>query len=145
MASVNKIILLGNVGKDPEMRYLASGMALCSTSLATSTRRKDKTTGEMVEETQWHRLNFFDKLAEVAGQYVKKGGQIYVEGRLKYGEYTDKDGVKRQTTDVLVSEMQLLGGRDQGGAKPSVPSRPKPATKPANSGFDDMADDIPFN
>jgi single-strand DNA-binding protein len=142
MASVNKIILMGNVGKDPELRYAPSGMAMCSVSLATSTKRKDKSSGEYVEETQWHRLNFFDKLAEIAGQYVKKGGQIYVEGRLKYGEYTDKDGVKRQTTDVLVSEMQLLGSREQGGAKPS-PSQPAP--KPTGSGFDDMSNsDYPF-
>jgi single-strand DNA-binding protein len=140
MASVNKIILMGNVGKDPEIRHLSSGMAVCSVSLATSTKRKDKSTGEYVEETQWHRLNFFDKLAEIAGQYVKKGGQIYVEGRLKYGKYTDKDGVERQSTDIIVSEMQLLGSRDQG----SKPASQAAAAKPAGSGFDDMDDDIPF-
>jgi single-strand DNA-binding protein len=165
MASVNKVILMGNCGRDPEVRYLPSGSAVATVTLATSTRRKDKTTGEMVEETQWHRLNFFDRLAEICGEYVKKGTQIYVEGRLRYGKYTDKDGVERQTTDITVSEMQLLGSRQgaggaEGGSSTSNYSKPaprpaaaasaapaaaKPAAKPAGgSGFDDMDDDIPF-
>ena len=164
MASVNKVILMGNCGRDPEVRYLPSGSAVATVTLATSTRRKDKTTGEMVEETQWHRLNFFDRLAEICGEYVKKGTQIYVEGRLRYGKYTDKDGVERQTTDITVSEMQLLGSRQGAGApeggtstggytKPAprpaaaagaAPAAAKPAQKPAGSGFDDMDDDIPF-
>ena len=164
MASVNKVILMGNCGRDPEVRYLPSGSAVATVTLATSTRRKDKTTGEMVEETQWHRLNFFDRLAEICGEYVKKGTQIYVEGRLRYGKYTDKDGVERQTTDITVSEMQLLGSRQGAGApeggastggyskpapRPAVaagaaPAAAKPAAKPAGSGFDDMDDDIPF-
>ncbi len=164
MASVNKVILMGNCGRDPEVRYLPSGSAVATVTLATSTRRKDKATGEMVEETQWHRLNFFDRLAEICGEYVKKGSQIYVEGRLRYGKYTDKDGVERQTTDITVSEMQLLGSRQgaggqEGGSSTSNYSKPaprpaaaagaapaaaKPAAKPAGSGFDDMDDDIPF-
>jgi len=163
MASVNKVILMGNCGRDPEVRYLPSGSAVATVTLATSTRRKDKATGEMVEETQWHRLNFFDRLAEICGEYVKKGTQIYVEGRLRYGKYTDKDGVERQTTDITVSEMQLLGSRQGAGApeggastggytKPAprpaaagaAPAAAKPAAKPAGSGFDDMDDDIPF-
>ena len=164
MASVNKVILMGNCGRDPEVRYLPSGSAVATVTLATSTRRKDKTTGEMVEETQWHRLNFFDRLAEICGEYVKKGTQIYVEGRLRYGKYTDKDGIERQTTDITVNEMQLLGSRQGAGApeggastggytKPAprpaaaagaVPAAAKPAAKPAGSGFDDMDDDIPF-
>ncbi|MEY4294931.1 MAG: putative single-stranded DNA-binding protein [Pseudomonadota bacterium] len=164
MASVNKVILMGNCGRDPEVRYLPSGSAVATVTLATSTRRKDKATGEMVEETQWHRLNFFDRLAEICGEYVKKGTQIYVEGRLRYGKYTDKDGVERQTTDITVSEMQLLGSRQGAGApeggsstsnysKPAprpaaaagaAPAAAKPAQKPAGSGFDDMDDDIPF-
>lgn len=167
MASVNKVILMGNCGRDPEVRYLPSGSAVATVTLATSTRRKDKATGEMVEETQWHRLNFFDRLAEICGEYVKKGTQIYVEGRLRYGKYTDKDGVERQTTDITVSEMQLLGSRQgaggaEGGSSTSNYSKPaprpaaaagaaaaapaaaKPAAKPAGSGFDDMDDDIPF-
>lgn len=138
MASVNKVILLGNCGRDPEVRYLASGMAVASVTIATSTKRKDKASGEMVEETQWHRVQAFDKLAEVFGQYVKKGSSIYVEGRLKYGKYTDKDGVEKQTTDIIVTEMQMLGG------KPGGEQAPRPAPKPSGSGFDDMDDDIPF-
>jgi single-strand DNA-binding protein len=164
MASVNKVILMGNCGRDPEVRYLPSGSAVATVTLATSTRRKDKTTGEMVEETQWHRLNFFDRLAEICGEYVKKGSQIYVEGRLRYGKYTDKDGVERNTVDITVSEMQLLGSRQGAGApeggatsgytKPAprpaaagaagAATAAKPAAKPAGSGFDDMDDDIPF-
>ncbi len=164
MASVNKVILMGNCGRDPEVRYLPSGAAVATVTLATSTRRKDKATGEMVEETQWHRLNFFDRLAEICGEYVKKGTQIYVEGRLRYGKYTDKDGIERQTTDITVNEMQLLGSRQGAGApeggastggysKPAprpaaaagaAPAAAKPAAKPAGSGFDDMDDDIPF-
>ena len=160
MASVNKVILMGNCGRDPEVRYLPSGSAVATVTLATSTRRKDKATGEMVEDTQWHRLNFFDRLAEICGEYVKKGTQIYVEGRLKYGKYTDKDGIERNTVDITVNEMQLLGSRQgaggsEGGA--SVGGYSKPAPRPqaaaaapaapaakASSGFDDMDDDIPF-
>ncbi len=162
MASVNKVILMGNCGRDPEVRYLPSGAAVATVTLATSSKRKDKATGEMVEDTQWHRLNFFDRLAEICGEYVKKGSQIYVEGRLKYGKYTDKDGVERNTVDITVSEMQLLGSRQgageaggMGGGQSGGYSKPaprpvaaapaaKPAQKPAGSGFDDMDDDIPF-
>lgn len=162
MASVNKVILMGNCGRDPEVRYLPSGSAVATVTLATSTRRKDKATGEMVEETQWHRLNFFDRLAEICGEYVKKGSQIYVEGRLRYGKYTDKDGIERNTVDITVTEMQLLGSRQgaggqEGGSSTSNYSKPAPrpaasaatpaasAAKPAGgSGFDDMDDDIPF-
>ncbi len=161
MASVNKVILVGNCGRDAEIRYLPSGQAVANVTLATSTRRKDKTSGEMVEETQWHRITFFERLAEIAGEYVKKGRPIYVEGRLKYGKFTNKDGVEQNTCDIIATEMQLLGSRegmggpggdDSGGgyARPSAPaSRPAPrqqapaATKPS-SGFDDMDDDIPF-
>ena len=114
MASVNKVILVGNCGRDPEVRYAASGMAVATVSIATSSKRKDKTSGEMLEETQWHRVTFYERLAEIAGEYLKKGGSVYIEGRLKYGKYTDKDGVERNTTDIVASEMQLLGGR--GGA-----------------------------
>jgi single-strand DNA-binding protein len=169
MASVNKVILMGNCGRDPEVRYLPSGAAVATVTLATSSKRKDKATGEMVEDTQWHRLNFFDRLAEICGEYVKKGTQIYVEGRLKYGKYTDKDGVERNTVDITVNEMQLLGSRQgaggeggggmsgggqSGGYSKPAPrpaaaagapaARPAPAAKPAGSGFDDMDDDIPF-
>lgn len=145
MASVNKVTLLGNVGRDPEMRYSASGMAMCNISLATSSKRKDKNTGEVIEETQWHRVQFYDKLAEIVGQYVKKGKSVYVEGRIKYGKFTDQAGVEKSTVDIVAESMQLLGGRDddqggrqqeqrpqqeQGGYRNSG-GRPAPGTAPA--------------
>ena len=122
MASVNKVILVGNVGRDAEIRYLPSGAAVANVTLATSSRRKDRNSGEMVEDTQWHRVQFFDRLAEIAGEYVKKGRPIYIEGRLKYGKYTDQSGVERNTVDIIATELQLLGGREgmggvAGGAK----------------------------
>lgn len=161
MASVNKVILVGNCGRDPEIRYLPSGQAVANVSVATTSRRKDKTSGEFVEETQWHRVTFFERLAEIVGEYVKKGSPIYVEGRLTYRKYTDKDGVEKQATDIVASELQLLGrregmggpagGDDEGGGqrRAPAPSRaPAPAARPAapkpSTGFDDMDDDIPF-
>jgi single-strand DNA-binding protein len=165
MASVNKVILVGNCGRDPEVRYAPSGAAICNISIATSSRRKDKASGESIEETQWHRVTFYDRLAEIAGEFLKKGRPVYVEGRLKYGKYTDKDGVERNTVDIVATEMQLLGGREGGagggygddaggGGAPmrSAPSArasaPAPAPRPAPAktatGFDDMDDDIPF-
>ncbi|MES3011413.1 MAG: single-stranded DNA-binding protein [Pseudomonadota bacterium] len=168
MASVNKVILVGNCGRDPEIRYLPSGQAVANVSVATSTRRKDKNSGETVEDTQWHRVTFYDRLAEIAGEYVKKGRPIYVEGRLKYGTYTDKTtGVEKNTVDIIATELQLLGGRegmggpggDEGGgggySRPPAPAprsaAPAPAPAPrqqtpakSSSGFDDMDDDIPF-
>jgi single-strand DNA-binding protein len=166
MASVNKVILIGNCGRDPEIRYLPSGQAVANVSIATTSRRKDRTSGETVEDTQWHRVTFYDRLAEIAGEYVKKGRPIYVEGRLKYGKYTDQAGVEKNTVDIIATEMQLLGGRegmggpsggDEDGGTPArrpapaprpaasaaPASRPAPAARPA-SGFDDMDDDIPF-
>jgi single-strand DNA-binding protein len=162
MASVNKVILIGNCGRDPEIRYLPSGQAVANISIATTSRRKDRTSGETVEDTQWHRVTFYDRLAEIAGEYVKKGRPIYIEGRLKYGKYTDQAGVEKNTVDIIATEMQLLGAREgmgapsggdeEGGAparrpaaRPAAASAPasKPAAKPA-SGFDDMDDDIPF-
>jgi single-strand DNA-binding protein len=152
MASVNKVIILGNVGRDPEVRYLPSGQAVANVSIATSSRRKDKSTGETVEDTQWHRVVFYDRLAEIAGEYVKKGRPIYIEGRLKYGSYTDKNtGVEKPTCDIVATELQLLGGREQGGdagqtqqtQRPAQPQRERQPA-PAKSGFEDMDDDIPF-
>ncbi|MBJ7419810.1 MAG: single-stranded DNA-binding protein [Rhodoferax sp.] len=161
MASVNKVILVGNCGRDPEIRYLPSGQAVANVSIATSSRRKDKNTGESIEDTQWHRVTFYDRLAEIAGEYLKKGRPAYIEGRLKYGKYTDQAGVEKNTVDIIATELQLLGGRegmgapsegDDGGqrraapaARPSAPApaRTAPAARPA-SGFDDMDDDIPF-
>ena len=149
MSSVNKIILLGNCGRDPEIRYLPSGQAVANISVATSTRRKDKKSGETVEETQWHRITFFDRLAEVVSQYVTKGSQIYVEGRIKYGKFTNKDGVEQNTCDIIATEMQLLGGKPDGQAARPVQSAPQKAPQTrvvatAGGGFEDMSDDIPF-
>ena len=162
MASVNKVILIGNCGRDPEIRYLPSGQAVANVSIATSSRRKDKNSGEMIEDTQWHRVTFYDRLAEIAGEYVKKGRPIYVEGRLKYGKYTDQSGVEKNTVDIIATEMQLLGKRegmgapdDEGGGmqrRAAPPQRSAPQAAPAArqapakapSGFDDMDDDIPF-
>jgi single-strand DNA-binding protein len=167
MASVNKVILVGNCGRDPEIRYLPSGQAVANVSVATSSRRKDKNSGETIEDTQWHRVTFYDRLAEIAGEYVKKGQPIYVEGRLKYGKYTDQAGVEKNTVDIIATEMQLLGkregmggpGPDDGGgggggggysrptpaSRPAAPAqRPAPAAARPASGFDDMDDDIPF-
>ncbi len=164
MASVNKVILVGNCGRDPEIRYLPSGQAVANVSVATSSRRKDKNSGEMIEDTQWHRVTFYDRLAEIAGEYVKKGRPIYVEGRLKYGKYTDQAGVEKNTVDIVATELQLLGGRegmggneDSGSGGYSRPAaaapraqapaaRQAPAAAPVrqSSGFDDMDDDIPF-
>jgi single-strand DNA-binding protein len=162
MASVNKVILVGNCGRDPEIRYLPSGQAVANVSVATSSRRKDKNTGETIEDTQWHRVTFYDRLAEIAGEYVKKGRPIYVEGRLKYGKYTDQAGVEKNTVDIVATELQLLGAREGMGSpsdgeegsaparrpaapasRPAPPPRQAPAAK-APTGFDDMDDDIPF-
>jgi len=115
MASVNKVILIGNCGRDPEVRYTPSGTAICNVSVATSSRRKDKASGESIEDTQWHRVTFYDRLAEIAGECLKKGKPVYIEGRLKYGKYTDKDGIERNTVDIVAEQMQMLGGRDSGG------------------------------
>ena len=160
MASVNKVILLGNCGRDPEVRYLPSGQAVANVSIATSSRRKDRNSGEMVEDTQWHRVTFYDRLAEIAGEYVKKGRPLYVEGRIKYGKYTDQSGVEKNTVDIIATELQLLGGRegggggmgggDEGGAPAPRAAAPRAAAPAASrtpqgkTGFDDMDDDIPF-
>ena len=159
MASVNKVILIGNLGRDPEVRYAPSGAAICNVTIATSRQWKNKESGERQEETEWHRVVFYDRLAEIAGEYLKKGRPVYVEGRLKTRKWTDKDGVEKYTTEIIAQEMQLLGSRDGGGgggmpdegsaaprsapaARSAAPAA-KPAAKPA-SGFDDMDDDIPF-
>lgn len=151
MASLNKVQLIGNAGRDPEVRYLPSGQAVTNVSIATTSRRKDKQSGETVEDTSWHRLVFYDRLAEVAGEYIKKGRSVYVEGRIKYGTYTDKTtGVEKNTVDIVVSELQLLGGRDSAGeGAPAQTQQPQrraaaPASSAPKGGFDEMDDDIPF-
>lgn len=151
MASLNKVQIIGNCGKDAEVRYLPSGVAVANVSVATTSRRKDKNSGEVIEETQWHRVTFYDRLAEVAGEYLKKGKPVYVEGRLKYGTYVDKTtGVEKPTCDIIATEMQLLGGRDDSDravdrSTSQAPARQAPTQAPRPpSGFDDMDDGIPF-
>jgi len=172
MASVNKVILIGNLGRDPEVRYTANGGAICNLGLATTRTWKNKETGERQEETEWHRVVLYDRLAEIAGEYLKKGRSVYVEGRLKTRKWTDKDGVEKYTTEVVANEMTLLGSRndnagggagaagggdyadaDAGSSAPAPrrsappPRAPAPASRPApksSTGFDDMDDDIPF-
>jgi len=167
MASVNKVIIVGNLGRDPETRYMPNGEAVTNIAVATTESWKDKNSGEKKELTEWHRITFYRKLAEIAGQYLKKGSQVYVEGRLQTRKWTDKDGIERYTTEIIADTMQMLGGRqgmggpaEEGGggggggyaprqapaARPAeAPAqRPAAAPKPAASSFDDMDDDIPF-
>jgi single-strand DNA-binding protein len=153
MASVNKVIIIGNLGRDPETRYMPDGGAITNISVATTEQWKDKN-GEKQEKTEWHRVAFFGKLAEIAGEYLKKGSQVYVEGRLQTREW-EKDGVKRYTTEIVANQMQMLGSRQgMGGAAPerdsggegaaSRPASSKPAAKATGGKFDDFEDDIPF-
>jgi single-strand DNA-binding protein len=163
MASVNKVILIGNLGRDPEVRYAPSGAAICNVTIATSRQWKDKTSGERQEETEWHRVVFYDRLAEIAGEYLKKGRSVYVEGRLKTRKWTDKDGVDKYTTEVIADQMQMLGSREgMGGAagteegdegaravqarpmRPAAPAASRPPAAKSSTGFDAMDDDIPF-
>ena len=144
MASVNKVILVGNLGRDPEVRFLPSGEAVANVTIATTSKYKDKS-GEKVEETEWHRVTFFGKLAEIVGQYLKKGKPVYVEGRIKTRKYTDKDGAEKYATDIIANEMQMLGVREDGGNTAPKPSAaPRQAAPKSSSGFDDMDDSIPF-
>jgi single-strand DNA-binding protein len=155
MASVNKVILVGNLGADPETKYLPSGDAITNVRVATTDRWKDKASGEMKEATEWHRIAFFGRLAEIAGEYLKKGSQVYVEGRIRTRKWQDKEGQDRYSTEIVADTMQMLGSR-AGGGEPREPrsesagaraAEPKPAAaaakKPAGK-FDDMEDDIPF-
>jgi len=170
MASVNKVIIVGNLGRDPEIRYMPSGDAIANIAVATSYKSKDRNSGEQKELTEWHRISFFGRLAEIVGQYLKKGSSVYVEGRLQTRKYTDKDGIERYATDIIAENMQMLGGRQGmggdsgsyggddsyggGGGYDAPPSRPaprqappapaaRPQPKPAPN-FSDMDDDIPF-
>jgi len=152
--SVNKVILVGRLGKDPETRYMTNGEAVTNVSLATSENYKDKS-GEKQERTEWHNLVFYRRLAEIAGEYLKKGAQIYVEGRIQTRKWQDKEGKDRYTTEIIVNEMKMLGSKTGGGsfevvenesapAARSAPA-PKPAAAPAAKGnFDNFDDDIPF-
>lgn len=154
MASVNKVIIVGNLGRDPEVRHMPSGDAIANIAVATSYKSKDRDTGEQKELTEWHRIAFFGRLAEIVGQYLKKGSSVYVEGRLQTRKYTDKDGIERYATDIIAESMQMLGSRQgasdsqapaaapaAGTPRPArTPSRPAPAAAPA--GFPD--EEIPF-
>jgi single-strand DNA-binding protein len=157
MASVNKVILVGNLGADPETKYLPSGDAVTNIRLATTDRWKDKASGEMKEATEWHRIAFFGRLAEIAGEYLKKGSQVYVEGRIRTRKWQDKEGQDRYSTEIVADTMQMLGSRAGSGeprgesfaqkaAEPkaaAAAAAPGAAKKPAGK-FDDMEDDIPF-
>ena len=167
MASVNKVIIVGNLGRDPETRSFPNGDQVANVTIATTDRYKDKTSGEMKEITEWHRVSFFGRLAEIAGQYLRKGSQVYVEGSLRTRKWTDKDGIEKYSTEIRADSMQMLGSRqgmgggsgggDDGGGydapapapaarAPAAAPRQAPAASPAKaaSGFDDMDDDIPF-
>lgn len=165
MASVNKVIIIGNLGRDPEIRYMPSGDAIANLAVATTDTWKDKTTGEKKEQTEWHRISFFGRTAEVAGQYLKKGSSVYIEGSLRTRKYTDKDGVEKYATEIRGDTLQMLGSRQGGGGgmsgggndgmddgyssappqqqRPAQQAAPRPAPKPAPN-FSDMDDDIPF-
>ena len=153
MASVNKVILIGNLGADPEVRYLPSGDAVTNIRIATTDVWKDKS-GDKQEHTEWHRIAFFGKLAEIAGEYLKKGSPVYVEGRIRTRKWQDKEGQDKYSTEIVADRMQLLGGRGGADSAPREPREPKaaaakpdaakPAAKKGGASFDDMDDDIPF-
>jgi single-strand DNA-binding protein len=157
MASVNKVILVGNLGRDPETRYNPEGGAITNVSIATTDTWKDKASGEKQERTEWHRVVFFNRLAEIAGEYLKKGSQVYVEGALRTRKWQDKEGQEKYTTEIVADRMQMLGSRSgmgdggsRGGGEMREPREPATAGggapakgKPAGK-FDDMDDDIPF-
>jgi single-strand DNA-binding protein len=147
---INKAIIVGNLGADPETRYTAGGNAITTIRVATSESWKDKATGEPQERTEWHRVQFFGKLAEIAGEYLRKGSQVFIEGRIRTDRYTDKDGIERFATNIIADEMQMLGGRPEGGGEQRAPrqsgadrGRAQAAPQQSNSGgFHD--DEIPF-
>lgn len=151
MASVNKVIVVGNLGRDPEMRTFPSGDQVANVTIATTDRWRDKSTGENKEATEWHRVSFHGRLAEIVGQYLKKGSQVYVEGSLRTRKWTDQSGQERYATEIRADSMQMLGGRGDGEGSqrpaPRAAPAPRPAPPPtaAGSGFEDMDDDIPFD
>jgi len=143
MASVNKVIIIGNLGKDPETRYMQNGDAVTTITLATTDNWKDKN-GERQEKTEWHRVIFYRKLAEIAGEYLKKGRPVYVEGRLETRKWTDKQNIERYTTQIVADSMKMLGGKPGGNDQNDQPQTPARAGSGNDSVFDDMDDDIPF-
>ncbi len=152
MASVNKVTLIGNVGKDPELRYTPSGSAVCTLSLATNRTWKDKSSGEKQQETEWHRIALYDRLAEIAAEYLRAGSVAYIEGRLKTRKWQNKEGHDVYTTEIIADQLQLFSQREGGTERASAPrpapaAAPRPAAKTApksSTDFDDMDDDIPF-
>ena len=148
MASVNRVTIVGNLGKDPEMRSFPNGDQAANITIATTDKWKDKQTGEPKEATEWHRAAFGGRLAEIVGQYLRKGSQVYIEGSLRTRKWTDKDGVEKYTTEIRADQMQMLGGKSDGGERaPQQAATPRaaPAAKPAPAGgFDDMDSDIPW-
>ncbi len=144
MASVNKVILVGNLGRDPETRYLPDGSAVSNLNVATTDSWKDKS-GEKQEKTEWHRVSLFGRLAEIAAEYLKKGSQVYLEGRLQTRKWQDKEGQDRYTTEIVADRLQMLGGRSSGGTEPSsTTNNSKTTNAPPTGGYDDFTDDIPF-
>jgi len=152
MASVNKVILVGNTGRDPETRYMPSGDAVTNISIATSDRYKDRQSGEVKEATEWHRVAFFGKLAEIADKYLKKGTQVYIEGRLRTRKWTDQNGQEKYATEIIADSMQMLGGKPvntngDGGesySRHKQQDKPTSSVKPSNGDLGSMDDDIPF-
>ena len=152
MASICKVILIGHLGRDPENRYLPSGEQVTSIAIATTDRWRDKATGDLKEQTEWHRISFFGKLAEIAGQYLKKGSQVYVEGRIRTRKYTDREGIERYATEIIADTMQMLGSKQDGSAQPAGTKRQaqrnsyaeakETGRRPAQPTDDDS--DIPF-
>ncbi len=147
---INKVILIGNLGKDPEVKYAANGNAVANITLATSESWKDKNTGEQVDKTEWHRVVFFRRLAEIAGEYLKKGSKVYIEGKLQTRKWQDQNGQDRYTTEVVANDMQMLDSRggsasfDQSQSASSAPPRSAPQSQPAAAPAGDFDDDIPF-
>ncbi len=168
MASINKVIIVGNLGNDPEVKYMPSGGAVTNVSIATTDKYKDKNSGEMVEKTEWHRVVFFNRLAEIVGEYLRKGSQVYIEGKLQTRKWQDQSGQDRYTTEIVAREMQMLGGRASGagagagggggynaapqqqapqgggGGNPNAPQQNSTPQQQPPASFDDFEDDIPF-
>ena len=160
MASINKVILVGNLGQDPEVKYMPSGGAVTNISIATTDSWKDKATGEKKENTEWHRVVFFNRLAEIVGEYLRKGSQVYIEGNLRTRKWQDQNGVDKYTTEIVAREMQMLGGRtggssdfnqapqkeagSQGGGQKAPQKAPSQQNTPPPQNFDNFDDDIPF-
>lgn len=144
MSSMNLAIIVGNVGKDPEIRYLPSGDAVANFSVATSETWKDKATGEKKEQTEWHRCNCFGRTAEIVGQYIQKGSKVAIQGRITTRKWTDKDGVERYSTEIKVDTLKMLGGPKEAG-EPFEPRYPEPANRqPSDGGLGNLSVDIPF-